>query len=261
MFEDRAVTLLSVVERLPALKDFGIGFQGSAKQLRDPISDNNGLPRCSELAEMHSRSVTRLAMVMLGGPAEGNTLRLVGLPELRFCQITNEPGLPMNLRVDAESFTGAPKLQTLKLWFDDGFDLQHGSLRQLTALTSLTLADCGLRSVPADVAALGATLCILDLGRNDQLQLDTADADIILACSRLRVLGLYKPDISDWKSKVDEEVWESIEEHMQHEGYTPAQFSVQSLTQLLHVSNAFWAQHGRPLQVVFTEEEYMKHLV
>ena len=166
----------------------------------------------------------------------------------------------MNLRVDAESFAGVPKLQNLKICFDDALRLQPGSLRQLTALTSLTLAFCGLLSVPADVPQLGATLRVLDIGRNDQLQLDAPHAAIILFCGRLRVLGLYKPDIADWKSKVDEEAWESIEEHMENEGYTPAQFSVQSMVQLLLISNEFWGRHGHALQVVLTEDEYMKHL-
>ena len=78
---------------------------------------------------MHSRSLTRLGMSMLGGPAEGNALRLVGLPELRFCQITNEPGASIHLRVNAESLAGVPKLQALKLWFDDALDLRRGALR------------------------------------------------------------------------------------------------------------------------------------
>jgi len=260
LFEDRAVTLLSVVERLPALEDFGISFQGSAERLRDPISDSNGLPRCGELAEMHSRSLIRLGMSMLGGPAQGNTLRLVGLPELRSCLLTNEPKVPMNLRIDAESFAEVPKLQKLQMCFDDALHLQPGSLHQLTALTSLTLAGCGLLSVPPDVARLSATLRVLDINRNDQLHLDASDAAIILSCGRLRVLGLYKPDMLDWKSRVDEEAWEALEVHMEGEGYTPAQFSIQSLVQLLPISNAFWAQHGHALPVVLTEDEYMKYL-
>ena len=75
-----------------------------------------------------------------------------------------------------------------------------------------------------------------------------------------QVLGLYRPDIADWNSKVDEDAWGVNEEHMENGASTPAKFSVKSLTQLLRISNAFLAQHGRALQVVLTQDEYVKHL-
>ncbi len=165
----------------------------------------------------------------------------------------------MNVTIDAESFQGAPQLQSLRLYYDEGLQLQPGCFQHLTALTALALAGCGLRSVPAEVALLSATVCVLDLSCNDQLQVDAAAVATILCCSQLRTLGLYKPDISDWEHELPG-AWQQIQQHMQHQGYAPVQHSKQSLMHLLHLSDAFRAQHGRGLNVAVTEDQCERYL-
>ncbi len=136
---------------------------------------------------------------MTGGAPEGDsTLRLVGLPELRSCELSGQPNGAMNISIDAACIAGAPRLQSLRLHFDKTLRLRPGSLQQLTALTSLSLLECGLRSVPAEVASLSATLRVLDLSHNARLQFDVASVVTILRCGRLEKLGVYKPDIGVW---------------------------------------------------------------
>ena len=94
LFEDRGETLLAAVGRLPALKALHITYHGVVQTLLAPVSDRNGLPRCEELASLHSRSLTRLSVGMLGDPEKADTLRLVGLPELRSCRLMTQPGVP-----------------------------------------------------------------------------------------------------------------------------------------------------------------------
>jgi len=107
LFKDRAATLLWTVQRLPALKELDI-LHWAWNGLREPVSDTNGLPRCQELAQLHSGSLTRLSVCMLDGPAEGNVLRLDGLPELQHCELIalNESQTPLNIIVTAASFDG-----------------------------------------------------------------------------------------------------------------------------------------------------------
>jgi len=134
--EDRSVTLISTVPRLPVLADLTIRYLDP--QLDDEsATDGQGLPRCRELAELHSRSLTRLRVDLLRDPDGANTLRLVGLPELRSCQLRSGIGSGirslLNLRIDAASFRGAPQLQSLRIRGDEGLQLQDGSLEQLPA--------------------------------------------------------------------------------------------------------------------------------
>ena len=192
--EDRSVMLISTVPQLP-LRDLTIRYIDSQMGDGSP-TDGHGLPRCRELADLHSRSLTRLRVDVLSDLEGDNTLRLVGLPELRCCQLRNGVGLglrsPLSLCIDAMSFRGAPHLESLRIRNDEGLQLQNGSLEALTRLTCLTLERCGLRSVPAGVAALGATLRVLDLDSNARLQLDEAGVAAILQCSRLTTLGLAR---------------------------------------------------------------------
>ena len=261
LFEDRGATLLDTIQRLPALTDFGITWQGSREELVDEdVSDTNGLPRCVELERLHSRSLTRLALTMVGDLGEGNNLRLLGLPELRSFQLSSTPEEPLDLRVTTKSFREAPQLQALRLYFCEGLRLQRGCLAALAGLTQLTLVGCGLRSVPAGVASLSATLRVLDLSRNDKLQIDDDAAATILGCGQLTIFAFYKPDLREWEDKLGN-AWRRVKQHMESEGYTPAQLSVKSLTQLLHLTSAFRTQHGRELAVVLTEAKYMQLLV
>ena len=217
LFNDRGATLLWTVHKLPALTDLTIYRDGHISELRGPVSDSNGLPRCEELATLRSGSLTELDIGMLDGPLEGNTLRLNGLPRLKSCTLHGEPGMPLNVRIDGASFQGAPQLQSLRIENDEGLQLEQGSLTQLRVLTKLTLMRCGLRSVPADVACLGSTLRELDRSHNHRMQIDASAVTSVLQCSYLEDIYLYKPDIAEWGGRLGP-AWLPIQQHIAVEG-------------------------------------------
>jgi len=247
LFQDRGATLLRTVQMLPALTDLCMDYQGEVSKLRAPVSDSNELPRCKELAELRSRSLTVLKVCMLGGPVEGNTLRLSGLPELRSCTLITQPAMRANMRVDAKSFRGLSQLRSLDLVGDEGLQLKEGSFEQLSGLTSLALMQCGLRSVPASIASL-SMLCELDLGHNPRMRINRAAVATIVRCSSLRVIGLSRPNIAHWEDSLGP-AWQRVEQHMAREGITPAQLDESELTHLLHLPFAFRARHGWDLHV------------
>ena len=130
--------------------------------------------------------------------------------------------------------------------------MQHECLQQLTALTQLTVMGCGLLSVPADVAFSCATLCELDLSRNEQLQIDDNAVDATLSCRQLKVLGLHMPDPVGWL----EALWQL---NKPPEADIPTKWSTQNSTRLQHISDAFSMRHGRPLKIALTQDEYDTH--
>jgi len=259
LFDDRGATLLWTIQRLPALLELDVSFRGYPDSVIAPISDEHGMPHCRQLAALHSRSLTRLDVKMIGGPddIDGNTLRLVGLPELQSCTLKNSDGLPAHICIDAASFHGVPKLQALHIRFDEALQLQDGCLQQLTALTALSLKGCGLRTVPDSIAALSATLCVLDLSENDDLQIDAAGAERLLACSQLQALGLYKEDMSIWiDSILMTDARRDFRQLIDQRGYVPAQFSAESVAHLVRLPSAFQMRHGRNLVVHLTLSDY-----
>jgi len=257
--EDHGTALIWTVARLPALLDLTMRFHDISMNAEDAANDGLGLPRCQELANLHSRSLTRLRVDMLGSSADaGNTLRLVGLPELRSCQLRGGWPSPC-LRIDSASFKGARQLQSLSVRRFPECQLQHDSLGQLTGLTFLTISGCMLRSVPAAlVASLSATLCILDLSFNDCLQLDGAAVAAVLQCNQLTPLGLYKPGAGKWHFHPD--VREALARHHEEEGYTKAHYSVESVRHMMQLPLAFYKTHARDLMVCVTDEEHNKHI-
>ena len=119
-FEDRGAALVSAAQRLPALETFHISYDKAIFFPTSEISDANGLPRCKELAELHSRTLTRLIVSMLDGPHQDNVLRLSGLPELRSLELTGPPPYPddpeanlLHIRIDTASFKEVPQLESL----------------------------------------------------------------------------------------------------------------------------------------------------
>ncbi len=100
-FEDRGAALMRTVQRLPALTELAVLDGDDPEYEQDLSHDDDGMPWCSDLAELRSRSLTRLTVTMFGGPAEGNTLRLLGLPELRALSVYGLPGAPLHMRIDA----------------------------------------------------------------------------------------------------------------------------------------------------------------
>ena len=191
LFEDRGATLIWTVSQLPMLTDFDIYGLDDDDRASAPGSEAYGLPRCQELAELRSRSLTRLRVCMLDGPEECNTLRLAGLPELRSLDLYGEEYVWLDMQIDETSLSTVPQLHALHLRSIDGLHLQPGSLAQLTALTALRLIECGLHGVPGDVALLRSTLRVLDVSNNVQVQVDSAAMLNILACSELRTFGCY----------------------------------------------------------------------
>ncbi len=227
LFEDRGATLMSTVQLLPASSDLDIG--GEFFEMVDAqaeASRGRGLPRYAELAALRSRSLTRLRLWMLDGPETGNTLRLSGLPALRSCEMVSGPDTVLHIRCDAAGFREVPQLRSLEISNDEALELQSRSLARLTALTSLTLQGCGLRSVPADMAALSGTLCELDLSCNDPMQVDEAAVAGFVQCGQLSCLRLSKADILfRWRSKLARNEWQPVERLMDEEGYRPARWS------------------------------------
>ena len=260
LLEDRGATLLWTVQRLPALLDFRIRYYGQIEDLPFLVINNRGLPRCKELREVRSRSLLQLRVCMQEDPMEINTLRLGGMPALRSCELIGQPKMPLLLRIDAASFQEVPQLRRLRLEHDEGLQLQPGTLGRLTALTSLTLMGCGLRTVPAEVEALSTTLCELDLSYNHRMQVDDVAIESILKCGQLRKLGLYKPNIAAWKDCLGDGTWQRVERHLDEEGYTPAQYSVDSLSHMMQLPSAFCKLHGRDLLICITLEDHNKHL-
>ena len=243
LFKDRGATLFSTVQQLPELQKLDVYYEGEEAD-GIPIADTNGLPRCKELARLHSRSLRWLRVSMLDGPAEGNTLRLRGLPELRTCVLLGHARRSdLHIRIDAASFDGAPQLQELHVEYDDELQLSDGSFEHLTALTKLTLADCRLKCVPAGVASLSATLCVLDLSRNDPLQLDDAAVTNIVECSRLTTLSLCKEEVTAWTDSID------VDRDPKREGYAPSPWDLWSVSCLMQLPSAFRQQHGRDLDI------------
>ena len=256
---DHSAALIWTVAGLPALLDLTIRFYDISMSAEDADNAGLGLPRCRELADLHSRSLTRLRVDSLGGPEDVNTLRLVGLPELRSCQLRGDWRSPRTLRTDIASFRGAPQLQRLSLYRLPDCEVQHDSLGQLTGLTSLTVDGCGLRCVPAAVvASLSASLRVLHMSSNDRLQVDGAAVAAVLQCSRLTTLGLYKPGVVKWRVRPD--VWEPIARHQEEEGYTKAHYSVESLRHMMQLPLAFYNKYARDLMVCVTDDEHQKYL-
>ena len=245
LFKDRGRTLLRTVEQLPALTDLEIDHQGFVHK-PVPVHGSYGLPRCKELARLRSCSLIRLRIQMLGGPAEGNTLRLRGLPKLRVCKIVGHYKQSANMRIDAVSFQELPQLQSLQLGSDETLRLQRGSLAHMTGLTSLRLTACGRRTVPPDVLFLSASLCELDLSDNDCLQSHGAALARILQCSRLRALSLGKPDMDSWKHKLGD-IWDEFDSHLLDVDFTPSLWSSESVANLVQLPSAFRMRHGRDL--------------
>jgi len=265
LLSDRGATLLWTVQRLPALTDLALCLDASFGVCRlDPVSDTHALPRCQELAELRSSSLTRLCMTMVdesvaGHRAEVEMLQLIGLPALRTFQLHGVKAMLPAVNIDSTSFEGAPQLQDLRLQSVEPLQLRAGSLQQLTALTALTLSGCGLRSVPADLAAaLGPTLCVLDLSFNDQLQIDSTALACIVQCSRLQTLGLFKPSINVWEGRLSNDVWQGVAQHIGQEGYVPAQFSCESLAQLVRLPSVFRKRHGRDLSLLIDWKDYVE---
>ena len=262
LFEDRGATLIRTVQRLPALEYFEIHFYGDVEALTAPLSDSYGLPRCKELAELHSHSLSQMRVYMLGGPEIDNTLRLGGLPALRSCELVGELNAPLHMRVNAASFDGAPLLQRLSLQRDEKLQLQPESLGRLTALTSLTLTGCGLRAVPAELASLSTTLCELDLSHNARLVVDSAALATIMHCSRLGTLSLFKPNIGVWRYQLSEATWHQVQQHIDQElnGYTPTQYSEVDLPHLMRLPSEFHKRYGHDLTVCVTHQAHDQYL-
>ncbi len=232
LFEDRGAALLWAARQLPALTALDFYSLQGDDRTAEPLSEDYGLPRCQELAELRSSSLTRLRVCMLDGLAQGNMLRLTGLPELQSCEIFGETVRSLDMRIEDTSFRAVPQLQALHLQDISGVQLQPGSLAELTALTALRLINCGLHGVPADVRKLSGTLSVFDVSGNVDLQLDGAAVASVLACSRLRTFGCYK---------------------LRTCFYEP-----HTLMHLVRLPTAFMKRHGRELDVFVDRKSHIE---
>ena len=155
LFEDRAEALLWTVARLPMLLELVVSYQGT-KDGADPNADCwfFGLPRCRKTSQLRSTSLTHITISIVGGQPEVNELCLVGLPRLQSCVIIAEGRVVANIRIDAQSFRGAPQLRELRIHGDRGLQLQLDSFIGLNMLTSLSFVACGLSKTPTAFATL-----------------------------------------------------------------------------------------------------------
>ena len=144
-----------------------------------------GLPRCKDLAVLSSNSLTKITVVMDNGT--GDTLRLVGVRNLQKCRLLGYAASTAEFRIQSTSFAGCTGLVELTLCHMRGLTLQAGCLRAMSALSKLTLSNCGLLAVPADVAQLTALRC-LDLRNNRDLGIDETEISMLRKLKKLRVL-------------------------------------------------------------------------
>ena len=147
------------------------------------------MPRCWELSKLRSQSLHTLSVAM----TSGHVLRLAGLVSLRECHLLGDNRDDGVLRIDLSSFASCVKLEELTLHHHEKLSLELGCFDALPALTSLTLTDCGLTSVPLAVAPL-TTLVVLNLSRNMCLDVDKADTALLRGLTLLRALDLAKPE-------------------------------------------------------------------
>jgi Leucine-rich repeat (LRR) protein len=117
----------------------------------------------------------------------------------------------------------------------------------LTALATLQLYECGLTELPPALTALAASLTVLELHDNDDLQLADDDTTTLLTLRKLRRLDLRKSCLMGAFSPGS--VAEAAIELAAHLSYQPPLWSLGSLQQLLNLPNAFRAQNGHSLVV------------
>ncbi len=119
----------------------------------------------------------------------GETLCLKGTPNLEHCHLLGDLSGNGELIINSSSFECCTGLAYLTLHSQRFLALHHDCFAALSALTSLTLADCGLRAVPSALATLSSLQC-LNLCSNAALMIDEAGVAVLRALKELRELDV-----------------------------------------------------------------------
>ena len=152
------------------------------------------------------------------------------------------------LRLERDSFAGAPKLRMLSL---DNFGtvlLWPGCFVGLMALAKLRLEGCGLVEIPPALTALGGSLTSLALPSNHSLQLVDNDIAILLALRKLRNLDLRK--------SVFDETSVAASAVIAHVGYPPALWNMKSLQHIANLPGLFLRQNDHVPALHLSHDSY-----
>ena len=185
---DRGAAVLWTASCLPALAELDINHVPPEGAVIP--ADQVGLPRCQELSELRSQSL-KVLTIDIGSGSE-DVLQLTEVPDLRQCRLFALPG-SASFSICAASFLGCTRLEELTINNQRSLSLQPNCFDALSALTSLTLASCGLLAVPTAIAPL-TLLRSLDLRQNKQLQVDESGASVLRTLTCLRTLDVAKQE-------------------------------------------------------------------
>jgi len=175
---NHGAAVLWAAARLPALSQLDIVYVGTPGE--SIAADQPGLARCQHLSEFHSQSLTQLCLDLAIGA--DSVLRLAAIPNLIVCQLFWQYS-SASLGIDSTTFEGCTRMEELTIFDQRGLSLQRGCFNAMCALTSLTLRECGLLAVPADVAQLGS-LQSLDISLNLAWPANRRDRGECAACAR-----------------------------------------------------------------------------
>lgn len=117
-------------------------------------------------------------------------LSLAQNPSLTQCNLFVPPS-SANFSFNAGSFEGCTSMERLGLQYQRALSLQPDCFSALSALVSLTLADCGLSAVPSAVTPL-VKLNRLDISLDEDLVIDESGAGVLRTLKKLRMLDVVK---------------------------------------------------------------------
>ena len=186
---DRGAAVIRAASRLPALSQLDVIYE--PVQGITMVRQRCRLPRCQELDRLRSDSLTHLTIDLASGTME-DALFLAGVPNLRQCRLFTPPSTT-TFYIFASSLDSCTRMEELTLQGQRSLSLGPGCFSALAALTSLTLADCGLSAVPLAIAPL-TSLYSLDLSQNEFLHVDDSGASVLRTLKGLRALDVAKQE-------------------------------------------------------------------
>ena len=186
VMDDRGEAFLWAARRERALAQLDVSYEETPGITI--AEEGLNLPRGRGLSALRSRSLRHLAVDMASGAQD--VLRLAGRPNLQDCHLFAWAS-SAGFLIDSDSFAGCTRMVQLMLHYQRGLVLQPECFDALSALTTLTLTDCGLQAVPPVLATL-TLLRTLDLTENMHLQIDQAGASVLRTLTELRTLDVAK---------------------------------------------------------------------
>lgn len=183
-WDDHGAAVIKSLLRLPDLRELVLDGKG--------YPSAGALPTVCQLAALQSPTLSVLYCSMAS--SLDGTLALGALPALvtcELCWITCDSHL---MHVTAASFSGAQGITQLTLKFHNELQLEPLCFSTLGMLANISLRGCGLTAVPTALAGVQRTLQLLNLSSNNELQIDQAGFDTLLALSVLTELNLSKPE-------------------------------------------------------------------